>query len=294
VWFVALIFFYGFMVAQTLLKRTLAQSSHVPAVLPPFIAYLFGLMPVSVLAGLVLLDHQVQWSGWLVFLLVVQGSLIGVFNWLSFHALKYLPAAHFQTVFQMSSIVIIVLGWLLLSEKLSLMQIGGALLIFVSALLAIWAPMRAHRQSKKPIPHLRTGLTLALISTLAMGVGLVTEKAALQYMDIGAYFVYGFGAQTLGLGVLAAPQLTPKTLRTLTRPIVQQATVLGLLSAGVGFSYIYAIQAADNISLVTALKAFALPVLAIAAHYVLRERDDGAMLWTAIALGVVGMVITVL
>lgn len=135
---------------------------------------------------------------------------------------------------------------------------------------------------------------LTLVSAVVMGIGLVAEKATLQYMDLGAYFIYGFIAQGLGLGIIAAPSLLRFPLRTIPRSIVWRSTVYGLISVGMGFTYLFAIQQSDNISLVTALKAFALPLTAVAAHFVLKERDNNKLLWTAIALGVAGVIITAL
>jgi drug/metabolite transporter (DMT)-like permease len=61
-----------------------------------------------------------------------------------------------------------------------------------------------------------------------------------------------------------------------------------------GFSYLVALHASDNISLITALKALALPLTAIVGHLVLKERDNNTLLFAAIALGVVGVIVTAL
>jgi drug/metabolite transporter (DMT)-like permease len=290
-WQVALGIFFVFFVAQTLVKRNLALISDIPETIPPFISYVFGIMPIGLIVGLAM-EHTVHWSPWTLLLLALEGSFIALFNWVSFRALRHLPAAHFQTVFQVNTIVIITLGWILLGETLSGMQIIGAACILCGALLAIWAPVRAHMRGGTHIPRLKAGLVLTLISAIVMGVGLVAEKAALQYMDLGAYFIFGFAAQGLFMGALALPSLVSHPLRTIPRHIIRQSTLFGLISVGMGFTYLFALQKSNNISLITALKAFALPLTAIAAHYILKERDDNKLLWAAIALAIIGIGIT--
>lgn len=280
-------------IGQTLLKRRIAQADSVPPSITNLISYAVGVMPLSLIVGL-LLPHHVEWSLWTVLLLILEGGFISVFMWLSMRAMKLLPTAYFQTVFQVSTIVIILLGWLLLNETLTPLQGIGAVLIFTSALLAIWAPVRAHRKGNGTVEHFRAGVILSAASAVAIGIGLVAEKAALAYMDLGAYFIVGFGAQTIGLLVLAAPHFKKHPLHKLSRKVIKDSVILGFTTNFIGYTYLYSLQASNNISLITALKAFGLPLTAIAAHYILRERDDNKLLWAAMALGVVGIVITAL
>lgn len=127
-----------------------------------------------------------------------------------------------------------------------------------------------------------------------MGIGLVAEKAALKYMNSGAYFIYGFGAQRIAAVVIASSQIKPKHFRILTRRHLGQTTLLGFISAMVGFTYIAALAQSGNLSLITALKAFALPLTAIAAHYILKERNSSHSLWFAIWIGVAGLLLIAL
>lgn len=292
-WYIFFILYLGFAVALTLLRRKLALANSVPASIITAISYTFGVMPLSIAVGLSM-DHEVSWSAWTIALLVTEGLFIGLFNWIALIALKYLPAAHFQTIFQLNAIVIIALGWTLLGETLSFMQIIGGALVLASGILAVWAPVGAGDQRKQKSPDIRRGIILTILGTTLMGLGLVTEKAALGHMDIGAYFIYGFGAQCLTVILIAIPQLSKKHLATLTKKRFIDATLLGVVGVGVGFTYIAALVKSDNVSLINSLKAFALPLTALAAHVLLKERDNNRMLWFAIALGVVGLILVAL
>jgi len=280
-------------VAQALIKRTFAQSNNVPASIPMFLSYLLGVVPVSIVVGLVV-PHSITWNRSSVILLVIEGAFIALYSWFSYRAMKLLPAALFQTIFQLCNVIVILLGWTLLREKLSALQVGGAVLLLCAGLLAIWAPTKAHKQGLGKYPDFRLGVILTLLSAVTMGIGLVAEKAALNYMDIGAYFIYGFGMQLVFQAIIAYPDLQRVGLKKISKETYRQSIIIGLLSVAIGCTYIYALNAANNISLVTALKAFVLPLTAIAAHKILKEHDDDRLLWTAIAIAVAGLILIAL
>src|SRR6187402_1931086 len=117
-WQVALALFYLTVIAQALLQRSYSQRSKLPESFPPAISYLIGVTPLGIIVGL-FLSHHVIWSWWLILLLAIEGIFIGLYNWLSFRAVKRLPLARFQTIYQSYEIVVILLGWMLLNERLS-------------------------------------------------------------------------------------------------------------------------------------------------------------------------------
>lgn len=280
-------------VASTLLRRSFAQSQTVRASLSVAVSYVIGVMPISVIAGL-LFPHHIAWSPWVLFLLLSASLLVALFIWFSFMAIKYVPAALNQTIFQLRILITIGLGWLFLSEKLTGLQILGASCILGSGVLAVWAPARAHRASHSKHPQLIKGIVLTLLSAIFLGIGVVIEKAAIQYMDIGAFFIYGFGLQTLWLVLFALFEIRTHELSRIDRVFLTQSFILGIVVAGIGITYFIALSKADNISLIAALTACTLPVTAVAAHVFLRERDNDRLLWLAIILGVGGVTVTAL
>ncbi|MCA9326920.1 DMT family transporter [Candidatus Saccharibacteria bacterium] len=275
---------------SSLVKRVYAQTSTAPAAVMMALSHGLGLMPISIVVGL-LLPHAISWSTWTVFLLLTEGFLIALFIWFSYVALRLLPAALFQTIFQLRVVVVILLGWTFLAEGLSILQIFGAVLLLASGLLAIWAPARAHKSGKKQYPHFRKGVVFSLVSAFTLGAGLVVEKAALQYMDLGAYFIFGFFTQFAWLAVFATIQAIRRGGVHISMKTTRQATYLGLLSALIGFTYLAALKLADNISLVQALTSMVVPMTAVAAHIFLHEKDDSRLLWTAIVIGLVGFIV---
>ncbi len=292
-WILALAINLTLFTAATLLKRQYAQSHTVPASVSMAVSYTIGFMPIGLAAGL-LLAHNVSWS-WLTWWLLLGATLfLALFIWLSFLAMRYIPAALNQTLSQARIVIVIILGSLFLQESLTAAQFIGAALILAGGIVAIWAPAKAHRAGLGRHKHLMKGIILSVVSALFLGIGAILEKAVLRHMDIGAFFIYGFGLQTFWLIVFALKDTNGKIPAGLSKTIVRQSTIIGVLTAVFGISYFVALQGADNISLVQSLTALTLPMTAVAAHYFLKERDDAKLLWTAIIMSATGVVITAL
>jgi drug/metabolite transporter (DMT)-like permease len=183
---------------------------------------------------------------------------------------------------------------LFLGEGLTVNQLIGAACILASGIIAVWAPAKAHRHGKSTNEHLLKGVFFTLASALFLGIGVVVEKAAIQYMDIGAFFIYGFGMQSLWLVLLALWDWHKHPGVQLSRQLVKESVLLGMVVAGIGVSYFAALRGANNVSLIAALTATVLPITAIAAHFILKERDDDKLLWIAISLAIAGVVVTAL
>ncbi len=290
-WSVSLFFFFIVVVMQALWQRNYSRVSLLPETFPPTLSYLIALMPLSLIVGLIM-PHHVTWSTWLIFLIVVEGGFIGVFNWLMFVALRLLPVAKFEMIFQLYTIVVVVLGWVLLGEKLTTPQIIGGIVLFIAAYIAISAPRQNKSQLRKHAN--KKGVLITLLAALTLGIGLVTEKAALNHMDTGAYFIFGFLSQTIALVILASKDVTKETISRIKIEDIKQSTVMGILSALVGFTYIISIQLSNNISLVTMLSSFTLPLMVLAGYVFLHERENMTRLWIASGLGCAGLILAAL
>lgn len=290
-WQIALVLWYATSVGQSLWQRVYSQKSELPETFPPALSYLLAVTPLGVIVGLSI-GHHVHWSAWVLTLLAIEGAFIGLFNWLMFVAIKRLPVATFQLIFQSYAVVTIVLGWVLLHETLSAPQVVGAVLLLAAAVVATQTPVT--KGSAQPKSHRTKAIILATLAAVALGIGLVTEKAALKYMDIGAYFIFGFATQTLALTLLAVKDFRPSVIKQIRAHDLKRSFIMGTLSALVGFFYIYAIRHSNNISLITALGAFSLPLVVLASYVILKERENTKRLAIASALGCIGIIITAL
>lgn len=288
-WHVSLLLFYVFSVSKALGQRRYLRKTGLPASIVASMNYMLGLWPLAIVVGL-MLPHHVTWSWWLVCLLVIEGFAIGLYNKLSFRAIKRLPISHFQTLNQSFNIFVIFGGWVLLAETLSVSQLIGVSFIIAAAVLSAFAART--RQSAKKIPPGTTRLVIIAAAVLSMG--LIAEKAALGHMDIGAYFIFGIGSQAIFATLIALKDVNHKVITTISHSDIRNNIVVGMISGIAGFLYLYTVNAANNISLIVSLNSFVLPLTALASYWLLHEREDQKRLWGSIALGVVGLSITVL
>ena len=228
IWFLPLAVFIISIVIQSIWQRNYAQSSKLPDTFPPALSYVLVLMPVGLIVGFCM-SHYVAWSLWLVLLLAVEGIFIGLFNWFMFIALRTMAVAKFEMIFQLYTIVTIVLGWILLKEQLTLMQIFGALFLAAAALLAIQAPKDNKLELKQKAQ--RKTVAVAVCAAISLGIGLVAEKAALGHMDLGGYFIFGFATQTIAVVLLAAKDITISNLKKIAKVDFMQTSIMGVLAA---------------------------------------------------------------
>lgn len=288
-WHMSLLLFYVFSVVKSLGQRRYLRKTGLPSSVVAAMNYMLGLWPLAVVVGL-LLPHHVQWSWWLVFLLIFEGAAIGMYNKLAFRALKRLPISQFQTLNQSFNIFVIIGGWLLLGETLNVSQLVGVGFIIGAAVLSAYAA-----KTRKNITSVPAGTTeLVIVSAAILSIGLIAEKAALGHMDVGAYFIFGISAQAISVTLIALKDMNKKIWATVTHSDIRNNVVVGMVSGITGFLYLYTVNAANNISLIISLSSFALPLTALASYWLLHEREDQKRLWASIALGVVGICITAL
>ncbi len=286
-WHISLLFFYVFAVLKSLGQRRYLRKTGLPSSVVAAMNYVLGIFPLALVVGL-LLPHHVSW--WVVLLLVVEGLAIGMFNKLAFRAIKRLPISLFQTLNQSGTIFIILGGWILLGETLSMVQIVGVVLILAAAVLSAFA---AKAKTRAQVIQPGT-IKLVIIAAIIMSIGLLTEKAALGHMDVGGYFIFGLGSQMVFVTLIALKDMNKKVWKAVSKSDIRNNVVVGLLSALGGFSYLYTVNAANNIPLVVSLNSFVLPLTALGSYWLLHEREDQRKLWGSIALGMLGVCITAL
>ncbi|HSX45015.1 MAG TPA: EamA family transporter [Candidatus Saccharimonadales bacterium] len=273
--------------ATSLIKRHHSQKSLAPASFPPAISFVLGVAPLGIIAGL-FLPHHVHWTGWLVLLLIIIASATAIGNWLAFLAVKQLSATRFTLIARAQSIMIIAMGWLILDERLNIHELIGAIFLITAAVLAIAAPEKLHKS--KQILHSRA-IILALVACFFGAVGLVTEKAALGHLEIGAYLMFGYPIQSAGIALLALKDVNKSSLRNLTKTEIKWSSLMGLANGFGGVFYVAALVGSNNISLITAIGAIGLPLLALGARIILKEKENQKLLWASLTLGFIGLLI---
>lgn len=286
-WQLSIAFFFIFALINTLWSRVYAQKSKLPGKVPPALQYSLGLLPFGIIYALFAGNFHVTWSSSTILYLLLEGLFIGIFNWLAFIAYKRTKVAQYETVLQLYVIVAAALGWLLLHESLSIMQLAGGFLLFIGALIAA----NTHKEKQATRYRVSTGVILTLLAAVSLGIGLVAEKAALDRMTLSAYFIFGYGAQVLAALIIAAKDIraTPRSLYN--RHELFSCLGLGATSAIVGFFYIYALTKSDNIALTTVATTFQLPLTVIGGYVILKEKDKVAQMAIACVVALAGLIL---
>lgn len=286
-WQIFIILFYIANVGRSLIQRRFLRRSHLPEQLSAAFTNVLGMLPVSFVLGM-LLPHDVNWSWMTAALLLGEGLFIGLYITISYRAIKMLPIAQFQTINQSQTLFVIILGSIILGERLSLIQGLGCIFILSAAYVVAHT---VHRHKKRTADK-STGIWLTLAGSVIMSIGLIFEKAALGHMDTGAYYIYGFAIQAAVVCVLASPYISRKVINSLTLSDLRNYAAIGVSTSLAGMTYLAALTKANNISLIGTLTAFSLPLTALMSYWLLHERDHAKQIFIAVVLGLIGVIIT--
>lgn len=213
---------------------------------------------------------------------------MAIANWISFKAVKLMPVAPYQTIGKFTIVVVVALGWLLLDEKLNAYQSLATVLLLIAAIMAIYAPTAQKGVVRRPEPG---SVVLALTAATFLAVGLVAEKAMLVHVQVGAVLIVGWGLQTLAMVLLALKDVTRSSLSSFGVYEAKWSALMGVAGGITGSFYVYAINRSDNISLISALTAVALPLSVVGAHILLGEKEKSRLVLPSIGLCFLGLVL---
>ncbi len=279
-------------VARMLFTRRYSQTSKIPSTIPPAASFLFGILPIGLIAGLFIFPHAIAWSWWVVFLIAILAAVMAFSNWLGFLAAGKLAIAPQQTISLLTNVSVVVLGWTFLGESLTTAQFVGGGILLVAASLAIMAPTKTKAGDFERIRP--KTIIIAVTAAVLLAIGFVTEKALLGHMEIGGIFLISWTTQTIGALLLASKDINRTTLRAFKGREFKWSTFVGVLSGINGAFYIYAIFHSDNVSLISVLSTIALPLTVLGAYIFLREREHHLLMWLSLAISFVGLLVMAL
>lgn len=223
--------------------------------------------------------------GWLNLIILLIGSAIfPLINSLTFRASKDVDAGLHTIINNLTPIITILAATILLNESLNSQQQLGAVIVITSTFLAILPRLR-HRSTSSS-----SGLIFALASVSLLGLAIVFELWMLTRIDFGAYLVFGWGAQTLWMAIVAWPE------RQNIRILKVKANFLPILGYGItnafkGLCFVGALKLSGNASSVGASASFMAVLVVLSAYFILKEKE---WLWFkvgAAVLGTVGLII---
>lgn len=219
--------------------------------------------------------------GWVNAGILLLGSWIfPLINILSLRASKDVDAGHFTVMSNVTPVVTIVAATVLLNEQLNNHQLVGAVIIIASAFIVTLPYLRSRSRSKT------SGVVIALTVFLLAGLATVFERWMLTRIDLGAYLVFGWGAQTIWMALTAWPER--KHFKILKNkkyfmPIMGYAVASSIK----GVFFLAALQLSGNASLFSAFASFTAIMVVPAAYYLLKEKQ---WLWLKILAAITGTV----
>lgn len=179
----------------------------------------------------------------------------------SYIAQRHVDAGITTLVSNIYTPITIVLATIFLNEKLTLIQIGGTILLLVSIILI----SKKHRLGRFTFDK---HFLLMIASGAMLGVLLVAERALQKTTGFTAGTIFSWWSQCILLGLIAL------ATRSKTKHSVKDTAVTGVLRFFQSLSWVILIFVVGNLSLVSAVTTFKVVVVFIAAAIFLKERED--------------------
>lgn len=248
-------------VTQTLLQRTLLKDvKSDPAVyliISNLIAAVFLLIP-GLFVGF-------KFANLIPFVpnILISSTLIGTGALFWFKSLKLIEASEFVVLFASRSFWIIIAAVILLGEQFSLVQLFGALLIFLAVYLASW-------KTKKF--RLGKGETYALLGAAFFGSGIISDSIILQKVDSTTYLPIGF-LGTATFVWITNFKLTPQVISVFKSRLLPKFIILAAVSGLTAFTYLTAYQTGRNAAQIAAINQLSTILVVVAGIIFLKERD---------------------
>lgn len=269
--------------ASYLLRRSLAKTleQHNKAINGFF--FLVVLYPLGLIAASFTNPNlAIGWQN--LGILLMASAVFPLINLLAFRASKDVDAGLYTILNNLTPIITIAAASTLLSESLNSQQQLGAVVIIASTFLATLPRLR-HRSSTS-----LSGLAFALASVSLLGLAIVFERWMLTRIDFGAYLVFGWGAQTLWMTIIAWPE------RHNIRILKDKSKFIPILGYGItnalkGLCFVGALKLSGNASLVGASASFMAVLVVLSAYLILKEKEGLWFKVGAVVLGTIGLLV---
>lgn len=235
--------------------------------------------PMGVLVALSLApDLAIGWVN--IGILLIGSWIFPLINILSLRASKNVDAGHFTVLSNVTPIVTIIAATALLNEQLNDHQLVGAAIIIASAFIVTLPYLRSRTKSKT------SGVMIALLVFLLAGLATVFERWMLTRIDLGAYLIFGWGAQTIWMALTAWPERKHfKILRN--KKYFMSIMGYAVASSIKGVFFLAALQLSGNASLFSAFASFTAIMVVPTAYFLLKEKQ---WLWLKVLAAVTGTV----
>jgi drug/metabolite transporter (DMT)-like permease len=283
-WYITLLIYFVGSTAFSLFQRQISQRSKIPLNLIAALLFALVVYPAGLLYALVDGVFAIQWSWISVSLILSVGIVIGVFNSLTLKLNKHIDATQYIIIGNLYTPLAVVLGVYLLHEAFTAKQFFGMVLLVIGAILV------AAKGFKKSTFRFDKYSWYCALASLLLGVGLIIERTALNYMNASAYLVLGWGAQGLVTLILASKEF--HLVKQMSRNDWLDVFKIGIARSAHALGFLLSVAISKNIALVATVTSFRIPLVFVASFLLLNERDH---LWrkvVGVGIATIGLLLT--
>ncbi|HRN85823.1 MAG TPA: EamA family transporter [Candidatus Dojkabacteria bacterium] len=203
-----------------------------------------------------------------------------------FKALQSVEVSRFTVIYSLRAVITILVATLFLDEKLTIIQLFGALLI-LSAIVFL------NTTSIKGLFKFTRGEIYALLAAVTFGVATVSDKYLLDWFDYVPYLFVDFIVPGMIL-FLARPKSIPESVELLKEKLGPKILLFSTLYAIAAITFFAALTQADNASLVSGVGQVGSIVTVLLGIVLLKERKDLSKKLIAASLSFIGLILLVI
>ncbi len=215
------------------------------------------------------------------------GLLFALGNIAAFKANTKVEASQFAIITSFRTVVVVIVSWLLLGERLTTVQMIGATIVFAANIGIISLNRRPDAKSNPGFYAM-----IAAVAAVLMGLAVANEKYILNSVDSATYVVIGWGLQAVFMIVLANRQLV-RVPQLVKDGSIKTILLLGALHTVAGFCFINALQLSDNAALIASIAALQIILVTIGGYIFLNEKKHGVQKFVAASAAFVGVILLV-
>jgi drug/metabolite transporter (DMT)-like permease len=203
-----------------------------------------------------------------------------------FKALQSVEVSRFTVIYSLRAVVTIFAATLFLDEKLTLVQMIGALFILAAIVFL-------NTKSLKEIFKFNKGEVFALLAAVSFGIATVSDKYLLDWFDYVPYLFIDFLVPGLIL-FLARPKSVTESVNLFKQKLGPKIFLFATLYAIAAISFFAALTQADNASLVSGVGQVGTIVTVLMGIFILKERKDITKKLIAASLSFVGLILLII
>jgi uncharacterized membrane protein len=203
-----------------------------------------------------------------------------------FKALQTVEVSRFTVIYSLRAVITILVATLFLDEKLTLIQLIGALLI-LSAIIFL------NTNSLKGLFRLTKGEIYALLAAVTFGVATVSDKYLLDWFNYVPYLFIDFMVPGMIL-FLARPKSISESVGLLKAKLAPKILLFSTLYAIAAITFFAALTQADNASLVSGVGQVGSIVTVLMGIVLLKEKKDLSKKLIAASLSFLGLILLVI